>query len=157
MNEVKSGPLKATPSMFEPMDEAARSVTEEMIADGHRWFLGLVASRREIDTKGVPGLEQGRVFSGREALQHRLVDAIGGEAEAIRWLEETRKVTKGLKVVDWKPSRNLDWPLTGSLSEALGGFVASLVRGLAGAVGRDPSLGAIGLDGLVSVWHPAKN
>lgn len=157
MNEVKSGPLKATPSPFQPMDEAARTVTEAMIADGQRWFLGLVAARRGITTGDVPGLEQGRVFSGREALQHKLVDEIGGEPEAVRWLEEKRNVQKGLRVVDWKPARNVDWPLTGSLAEALGALIASLGRQAIGVLGKDPSLGTIGLDGLVSVWQPAKS
>jgi protease-4 len=157
MNEVKSGPLKATPSPFQPMDEAGRAVTEEMIADGHRWFLGLVNSRRGISTGSVPGLEQGRVFSGREALEHKLVDEIGGEAEAVRWLEQKRNVTKGLRIVDWKPSRNLEWPLTGSFARTLGAIVALLGREAIGALDTDPSLGAIGLDGLLSLWHPAKN
>ena len=31
MEVVKSGPLKATPSPFEPFDEASRALTEEMI------------------------------------------------------------------------------------------------------------------------------
>ena len=34
--------------------------------------------RRGVVTSAIPGLEQGRVFSGREALTHRLVDEIGG-------------------------------------------------------------------------------
>jgi hypothetical protein len=68
MTEIKSGPLKANPSMFQPIDEAGRSVAEQMVAESKRWFVGLVATRRNIETPGVPGLEQGRVFSGREAL-----------------------------------------------------------------------------------------
>jgi protease-4 len=157
MNELKSGPLKATPSLFEPIDEAGRRVAEEMIADGHRWFLGLVATRRGISTAGVPGLEQGRVFSGREALQHKLVDEIGGELEAVGWLEQKRNVPKGLKVVEWKPSRNLDWPLTGSLTQSFATSLVSLGREAIAAIRTDPSLGAISLDGLVSLWQPAKN
>ena len=157
MNEIKSGPLKASPSIFEPIDEGSRRVAEEMIADGHRWFLGLVAARRGINTADVAGLEQGRVFSGRDALQHKLVDEIGGEAEAVAWLEQKRNVPKGLKVVDWKPSRDLDWPLSGSFSQSLGTFIASLGREAIGVLRTDPSLGAIGLDGLVSLWHPGKN
>lgn len=157
MNEIKSGPLKASPSIFEPIDEGGRRVAEEMIADGHRWFLGLVAARRGINTAEVPGLVQGRVFSGREALQHKLVDEVGGEVEAVAWLEQKRNVPKGLKVVDWKPSRSLDWPLSGSLAQSLGTFVASLGREAIGVLRTDPSLGAIGLDGLVSLWHPGKN
>ncbi|HXF55247.1 MAG TPA: signal peptide peptidase SppA [Hyphomicrobiaceae bacterium] len=157
MNQVKSGPLKATPSLFEPMDEAGRRVAEQMINDGHRWFLGLVANRRGIETAGVPGLEQGRVYSGREALQHKLVDEIGGEMEAIAWLEQKRNVPKNLKVVDWKPSRDFDWSWTGSLVHSLGAFVVSLGREATAALRADPTLGAIALDGLVSLWQPAKN
>ena len=59
----------------------------------------------------MPGLEQGRVYSGREALEYKLIDQIGGEREAQAWLEEKRGVTKGLKIVDWKPKRDDDWSL----------------------------------------------
>ena len=52
--------------------------------NSQRWFLALVATRRGIDTKSVPGLEQGRVFSGREALDHKLIDQIGGEPEVVQ-------------------------------------------------------------------------
>ena len=55
---------------------------------------------------------QGRIFSGREALQVKLVDQIGGEDEAVEWLVKTRNVDKSLKVVDWKPAAGrLLWPL----------------------------------------------
>ncbi len=50
MNEVKSGPLKANPSPFQPLDEAGRSATEQMVAESKRWFVALVADRRKIDT-----------------------------------------------------------------------------------------------------------
>lgn len=155
MNEIKSGPLKAAPSPFQPMDEAARQVTEQMIADGQRWFLGLVAGRRLVDTGKIPGLEQGRVFSGREALAHRLVDEIGGEAEAIRWLEEKRNVAKGLRVVDWKPQRDSDWTFTRWVGRSLG---AALSEAVGEAAQHLPiqSLGTFTLDGMVSVWQPGK-
>lgn len=155
MNEIKSGPLKAAPSPFQPLDEGARQVTEQMIADGQRWFLGLVATRRLVDTAKIPGLEQGRVFSGRDALGHRLVDEIGGEAEAIRWLEERRNVAKGLRVVDWKPQRDNDWSWMSLIGRALG----SVLSQAAGEVlGQTPvqAMSSFPLDGLVSVWHPGK-
>src|SRR5690606_40530649 len=77
VNEVKSGPLKANPSPFQPMDETGRALAESMIAESHQWFLDLVRTRRQVATNSIPGLEQGRVFSGREALQHKLIDEIG--------------------------------------------------------------------------------
>ncbi len=82
MNEVKSGDLKASPSMFAPADQPSLVVVREMIDDGFRWFASLVETRRGIKLADVPGLEQGRIFSGREALAKKLVDEIGGEVEA---------------------------------------------------------------------------
>src|SRR5215471_10928356 len=116
INEIKSGPLKANPSPFQPVDEAGKAAAEQMVAESQRWFVGLVASRRGIDTARVAGLEQGRVFSGREALDYKLVDQIGGEAEVVKWLEEKRNIPKGLKVQDWKPKRDSDWGLLSSLA-----------------------------------------
>jgi protease-4 len=154
MTEVKSGPLKANPSMFQPIDEAGRSVAEQMVQESKRWFVGLVANRRSIDTSGVPGLEQGRVFSGREALGFKLIDEIGGEPEAVKYLEEKRNVAKGLKVVDWKPQRESSWGVLGLSVRALARLVAGgAVDEIGALVAGDTRLGTLRLDGLVSVWQ----
>jgi protease IV len=155
MNEIKSGTLKAVPSPFEPLDARGQEVTKSMIEEGFRWFLSLVETRRNIKPDQIPGLVDGRVFTGQEALGLKLVDAIGGEDEAVDWLRRTRNVDKDAKVVDWKPEPADSWGLFSSLG--------SLARGLLGrsALGRmlarDPGLSTLGLDGLVSVWHPSEN
>lgn len=156
VNEVKSGPLKATPSPFQPMDDAARQITQTMIMESQSWFLDLVKTRRGVVTAAIPGLEEGRVFSGREAVKFRLADEIGGEAEAVRWLEDERKVDKKLRIVDWRPRRSTSFSLTG-LAEAAEGGVASAVRGAVRALLDETGLSSLRLDGLVSVWHPGKN
>jgi protease IV len=154
MNEIKSGPLKANPSPFQPVDEAGKAAAEQMVAESQRWFVGLVASRRGIDTASVAGLEQGRVYSGREAVANKLVDQIGGEPEAVKYLEEKRNVPKGLKVVDFKPKADSRWGLMSLSMAALERLVGERT---AGAIGRffdmDEALGRLRLDGLVSVWQ----
>jgi protease-4 len=125
-----------------------------MVAESMVWFRGLVADRRRLDTGAVPGLEQGRIFSGREALDYKLIDAIGGEKEAVAWLTEKRGIAKGLKVVDWKPKT----------ADRLGAF-GMLARGLAAAFGLDWPAGLVGdgsafaglhVGGLVSIWQPTE-
>lgn len=157
VNEIKSGPLKATPSMFEPADAAGREVAQQMIMEGQQWFLSLVTERRKISTSTVPGLEDGRIFSGREALKYKLVDEIGGESAAISWLTEKRKVPSGLGVVDWKPGRDIGLGFLGG-GDSLAAWMGRLT-GLSqlNFLGENSSLRAIALDGLVSVWHPAEN
>ncbi len=157
MNEIKSGPLKASPSPFQPVDEPSRQVVQAMILEGQRWFLGLVTSRRNVKTGEIPGLEQGRVYSGREAQTHKLVDEIGGETEVVRYLQEKRNVPKDLKIVDWKPKRQSDWPLTTSEAGIFGWLAGRMFGDLGARLAQDPNLGSVGLDGLVSVWHPGKN
>ncbi|MFM1814256.1 MAG: hypothetical protein RLZ98_951 [Pseudomonadota bacterium] len=156
VNEIKSGPLKATPSMFQPADEAGRGIAQEMIDDGQQWFLALVRERRKIDTASVPGLEAGRIYSGRAALKHKLVDEIGGEATAIAWLTTKRNVPKGLKIVEWKPGSEIAFPFPGgwSLSSWIGQLFGLDRLNL---IGENNGLRAIALDGLVSVWQPGKN
>jgi protease IV len=155
MNEIKSGPLKAVPSMFEPVSPEGRKVTEAMIAESQQWFLGLVKDRRAVATATIPGLEQGRIFSGREALQYKLVDAIGGEAEAVKYIEGKAKGAKDLKVVDWRPRRQPElslWRLFGSTVAGWFGFgdgahhFLNIEKGFASRM----------LDGLVSVWQPSE-
>ena len=155
MNEIKSGPLKAVPSIFEPISPEGRKVAELMVAESQTWFLGLVKSRRAVDTAAVPGLEQGRVFSGREAIGYKLVDEIGGETEAVKWLESKRGITTNLRVVDWRPAADRS---DGGWLRWFGSAMADLWRG---STGDEQLLSAIdtirsrlSLDGLVSVWQP---
>jgi protease-4 len=154
VEEVKSGPLKAVPSPFEPIDERTRQVTEEMVQDAKVWFVDLVAKRRDITPDQIPGLTEGRIYSGRQAVEFKLADEIGDEKAAVNWLTKQRKVPSGLKIVDWKPK------------EESSGLFGWLVQSVAGLIGVDAAHFAgiarqisatLKLDGLVSVWHPASN
>jgi protease-4 len=153
VNEIKSGPLKANPSPFQPLDEPGKAAAEKMVAESQRWFVNLVRTRRGIDTDKVDGLEQGAVFSGRDALTYRLIDQIGGEPEVVKYLEEQRGVPKGLKIVDWKVSRDSDWGLVRLATQALARATGiAAVDELARLV-TDDRLSSLRLDGLLSVWH----
>ncbi len=152
VEEVKSGPLKAVPSPFEPIDEKTRALSEEMVQEAKVWFLDLVAKRRAIDPESVPGLTDGRIYSGRQAVALKLVDTIGDEKAAVAWLQSEGKVAKGLRIVDWRPqgeSSGLFAWLFGSLA-GLFGVPAGKIASLFGQISA-----SLKLDGLVSLWHPA--
>jgi protease-4 len=139
MNEIKSGPLKANPSPFQPLDDPGRATIEKMVAESKRWFVGLVQTRRGIDTAKVDGLEAGRVFSGREALTHKLIDQRG--------------VPKGLKIVDWKVKRDSDWSLLRIASRALARITGIRTFDDLTHIVNDDRIASLRLDGLLSIWH----
>jgi protease-4 len=154
VEEIRSGPLKAVPNPFQPADEKARALAEEMVQESKVWFVDLVAKRRKIEPAAVPGLTDGRVYSGRQAVDLKLVDEIGDEKDAKRWLQKERDVTPGLSVVEWKPKTESggvwSW-LFGSIGSLLGISAANFVS-LFGQVSE-----GLRLDGLVSLWHPARS
>ena len=151
---IKSGPLKANPSPFQPLDEAGRALTQEMVRESQTWFLGLVAERRKLKTAEVPGLTSGRIFSGRKAKEFKLIDAVGGEQTAVKWLEESRDIEPDLKIIDWEPSYDDGYGLSASIAKALGGLTGiapqTIETVLTGGGHR-----AAQLDGLISLWHPS--
>ncbi|HAH64759.1 MAG TPA: signal peptide peptidase SppA [Rhizobiales bacterium] len=154
VEEVKSGPLKAVPSPFEPADEKARALSEEMVQEAKVWFVDLVAKRRDIDPQSIPGLTDGRIYSGRQAVELKLVDEIGDERSAVAWLHKERKVPAGLKIVDWKPETET-FGLFGWLFQSLAGAVGISAERISGLVSQISA--TLKLDGLVSVWHPASS
>ena len=154
VEEVKSGPLKAVPNPFEPTDEKGRALAAEMVQEAKVWFVDLVGKRRNLEPGAVPGLTDGRVYSGRQALALKLVDEIGDERAAKRWLQKERDVTPGLSVVEWKPKSESGgiwgW-LFGSIASSFG-IAADNFVSLFGQVSE-----GLRLDGLVSLWHPASS
>ncbi|HPG88502.1 MAG TPA: signal peptide peptidase SppA, partial [Hyphomicrobium sp.] len=156
MNEIKSGPLKASPSPFEPLNDGGRKVAEGMVNDGFKWFLSLVAERRGVKPEDIPGLVDGRIFSGREALDVKLVDQIGGEDEAVAWLKDVKKIDQNATVVDWKPqSASNPFGLGAMAGRAMAAVFGQEVGQIAHALFGDRGISTLGLDGLVSVWHPS--
>jgi protease-4 len=155
MNEIKSGPLKAEPSPFHPLEPAGRETAQKLVAESMGWFRGLVAERRKVDTAAIPGLEQGRIFSGREALTHKLIDAIGGEPEVVDYLVKDRGVVRGLKIVDWKPKNGDSFGILGMATRGLA-HMLGLPEMAGGLFGDDSPLAALRMGGLVSVWQPGE-
>lgn len=157
VNEIRSGELKAMPSPFQPLDEKGRVATQEMVDDSFKWFLELVRERRGVDTATVPGLEKGRVFTGRQALALKLVDEIGGEEQAVKWLEEKKNIKKDLKIVDKKPEDASRLDFLGFTRTAVHDMASELVAGVSDAITGGSGHNPLRLDGLVSVWQPGEN
>ncbi|HEV2604827.1 MAG TPA: signal peptide peptidase SppA [Microvirga sp.] len=153
VEEIKSAPLKAEPSPFKPTSPEGRAALQQVVADTYEWFKGIVRDRRALDEAQLAQVATGQVFNGRQSLPLKLVDEVGGEREAIAWMERERGVAANLPVRDWKPRNETDFTLF--TWAALGASLLGLEETAEGL--RRLSLSAqIGkLDGLLAVWHPS--
>lgn len=100
LETVRSSPLKAEPSPFRPGNPAATLVEEALVADSYAWFRNLVGERRGLEGPALDAVANGQVFTGRMALAAGLVDEIGGEAQALAWLESRDAGLGGLPIRD---------------------------------------------------------
>jgi protease-4 len=97
---MASGPLKDQPSLFRPLSEEGRAALQRVIGDLHAQFVAMVVAGRHMDPARAQEIADGRVLTGRQALEAGLIDAIGGEREARAWLAAERQVPEGLPVRD---------------------------------------------------------
>ncbi len=157
VEEVKSSPLKAAPNGFEPTSPEARAALDSLVKDSYAWFRGMVKERRGMDDALLDKVADGRVFTGHQAVDLKLIDQLGDEKTAIAWLVAEKGVKSGLPVRDYKLE-----PRFGDLTflkaaasitlDALGlGSVAQQIEraGVAQAVDR------LSLDGMLALWQPA--
>lgn len=95
-----SGDLKGKPSPFEKMNEKTRTYLQESINDSFEVFLNMVMENRDFDKKTALKYSDGRIFTGRQALENKLIDAIGNEKSAVKWLKNQEKIDKELPIYD---------------------------------------------------------
>jgi protease-4 len=157
VEEVKSSPLKAAPNGFEPTSPEARAALDALVKDSYAWFRDLVKQRRGMDDALLETVADGRVFTGRQAVDLKLIDQLGDEKTAIAWLVAEKGVKSDLPVRDFKLT-----PRFGDLTflrtaasitlDVLGlSTIARQVEqaGVAQAVNR------LGLGGMLALWQPA--
>ena len=81
---LTSGPFKAAGSPFRPMTPAERQVLMETLEDMYGQFVEAVAAGRGLSVERVRELADGRVYSGRQALDAGLIDELGSFHDALR-------------------------------------------------------------------------
>jgi len=136
---VKSGPLKASPNPLEKSSPESIRALQDVIDDFYKRFVDMVATRRSLPREKVVVLADGRIYSGKAALENKLIDTIGGEDEAMAWLIAERHIQQDLEIKDVAPEE--DMPFFDRLAESMAGYFFQNSR--------------LGLDGLRAIWHPA--
>jgi protease-4 len=81
---VKSGRYKDIGSPFRKMGADDRRVLQALMDDVHSQFIEAVAEGRSLDVEDVRPIADGRILTGRQALEVQLVDDLGNLDDAVR-------------------------------------------------------------------------
>jgi protease-4 len=159
VEEIKSTPLKAAPSPFEPSSPEARAAIEAIVMDSYDWFRDLVRDSRKLDAAELARVTDGRVFTGRQGLELKLVDELGDEKQALAWLAKEKGIDPKTRVRDYQlDPRFGDLPFlhvaAAVVLDAVG--LTSVARRIE-TWGTVRAMESLNLDGLLALWHPSTN
>ena len=145
VKEIKSSPLKAAPSIFTPENPEARKMIQIMIDDSFKWFKNLVAQKRGYSNEEIEKIADGSIYTGNQALNIRLIDAVGGEETARKWLINTKGLDEELNIITHEVHREETF---GYLTA--GGIINSIVnnRDIKKWIKKN-----ISLDGMLAIWQ----
>lgn len=113
----KSSPLKASPNPMEQTSLAAQEAAMDNVNDSYNIFLNMLIESRKFSKEQAIKLANGKTYIGKRAKELNLIDEIGGEEEAIKWLETNKKIHPSL------PIKNVTWGKHNSFFEELTKFL----------------------------------
>lgn len=108
---IKSGKYKDIGSPVRKFTEEDRRLLQELIDDVHDQFVNVVAKGRNLDIQRVKELSDGRIFTGRQALQVGLVDKLGSLEDAIEMAAKMVHIQGKPKIVSEKKEKNIFFKL----------------------------------------------
>ena len=137
VDTIKSGALKDSGSPLREMTDSERKFFQRFVDGVYEQFLDDVSTARKIPKETLRPLADGRILTGKEALEHHLVDELGNLEDALDGAAQLAGA-KGepVPVFQKKPHESI-----------LGEMLRGAVRGAVDAVGphgsievRDPRL-----------------
>ena len=108
----KGGKYKDMYRGFREMTQEEEEIMQGMIDEYYEQFIEVVAEGRELNKEEVRGLATGQIYTGTEAKELGLVDALGGLDTAIDLAMELADV-EAARVEYYQPPRVTIWSLLG--------------------------------------------
>lgn len=101
---LKSGPFKDAGSPFRALSDEDRRLFQSLIDEAYSDFVKAVSDGRKLDEQRVRGLADGRIYSGRQALDAKLVDHLGGRDLAFQRVKDLADTPDASLVLYRSPS-----------------------------------------------------
>ncbi|MFH1409544.1 MAG: signal peptide peptidase SppA [Nanoarchaeota archaeon] len=133
-NRLVSGKYKDTGIPFRNLTLTEEILIQQRLDLIHDIFMEEVAANREMDKEAVRELATGEVYLGVEAIANGLIDELGGQEEAIAYLEQELNTT--VSIVEY----HVDSSLLDKISSLMGEQNFRIGQGIGSGIIRDQML-----------------
>lgn len=101
---IISGDKKTLLYPFEPLTPEDRAILQSVTDNLHRTFKNVVVdARSELNAEQVDELADGRVYDAKQALEHKLIDAIGYLDDAVEMAKKEAKIDRARVIMYHRP------------------------------------------------------
>ncbi len=129
---IKAGEYKDIGSPYRDMTPQEKRLLQSVIDDVHQQFIDAVAQGRGLKNEDVRSIADGRIFTGRQAMDLKLVDQLGDLEASIRIAADMAGIKgKPMVVSSDKKMRLLDY-----LKEETASWLKGVIRGSLGIEDR---------------------
>jgi protease-4 len=99
---IKSGKFKDIGSSSRKLTNEEKELFQELVDDIHQQFIESVAKSRDIRIENIKKIADGRVFTGRQAMEFNLIDSLGTIEDAFDLAAELSGISGKPKIIKLK-------------------------------------------------------
>lgn len=105
-DEVRTGDFGDTYTVTRPLTEREKTFIQKNLNEYYETFTTKAAEGRDVAHEEIQKVASGRVWTGQQALDHNLVDVLGGFDDAVKIAAEKAGVTDDYKVKFYPAPKN---------------------------------------------------
>lgn len=114
---ITSGPNKTIGSSWEPLTPEQEAIFAENIDEAYDEFVQVISSGRNLSDAEVRQIADGRIYTGRQALDNGLVDELGNLQDAIDKAANMGGIVGEPRIVEYERLPSFEQFLTGFSSQ----------------------------------------
>ncbi len=99
---ITSGPNKAMGSSWDEMSPEQLEIFNQFIDESYNDFVQIVADGRGLDVERVRELADGRIYSGRQAVDNGLADGLGNLDDAVQKAADLGGITGTPRIIEYQ-------------------------------------------------------
>ncbi len=116
---IKSGKMKNIGSPLKKMSDEERNVLQDIVDEMYTRFLNIIVDGRNMKIEDVRKLADGRIYTGKQALDNGLIDQLGYFDDAITLAKEVAGIQEA-KIIQYKKMFNLAEIFASSIDNLFG-------------------------------------
>lgn len=105
---IKAGEFKDMGADYRNLTAAEQKMLQEMVDQDYNYFISLVAENRKLDESYVRSIAEGKIYTGSQAKDLKLVDETGGKKQALDLAARLGGLSDSYRVVTMTPSQDLE-------------------------------------------------